>query len=58
MLYSIEHTPEKVFNEFHTFAQSAARTVYSRTKEAIPRDLPWHVSPSGTYMRGPIDSLS
>jgi serine/threonine protein kinase len=47
MLYSIEHSPDKVLPEFRSFAESAARTIYSRTKQEIPRDLPWHVRPRG-----------
>lgn len=53
MLYSIEHSPEKVLPEFKSFAESAARTIYSRTKQEIPRDLPWHVRPRGDTFRNP-----
>jgi len=49
MLYSIEHSPDKVLPEFRSFAESAARTIYSRTKQEIPRDLPWHVRPRGLF---------
>lgn len=51
MLYSIEHSPDQVLPEFRSFAESAARTIYSRTKQEIPRDLPWHVRPRGEYLR-------
>lgn len=50
LLFSSEHTPEKVPPEFKSFAESAARTILSRTKQEISRELPWHVEPKGeTY---------
>jgi hypothetical protein len=50
MLYSIEHSPHKVPPEFRSFAESAARTIYSRTKQEISHDLPWHVRKRGKHV--------
>jgi hypothetical protein len=58
MLYSMEHTPEKVAPEFRSFAEAAARTIYSRTKQEVPRDLPWHVRPRGVVCVNVVETLS